>query len=201
MNNRNHAPATLRNREPILSHLERLLTNTQKVLEVASGTGEHAAHFAPRLPHLEWQPTDKRAESLTSIDAWTTASMSGNILPAVQLDACNDPWPVGTIDAIFNANMIHISHFDVCLGLLDGAKRHLKPAGLLILYGPYRINGAHTAKSNASFDENLRSRNSDWGIRDFEVVRDEGAARGLRFQAKHQMPANNQLLVFSRDNL
>ncbi|MCH2409833.1 class I SAM-dependent methyltransferase, partial [Myxococcota bacterium] len=150
MSNKKHAPATSRNREPILFELNHLLVATGKVLEIASGTGEHAAYFASHLPHLEWQPTDLDANSLKSIDAWAAEAGSDNILPALKIDVREESWPLGTVDAIFNANMIHISHFDACIGLIEGAKRHLVPRGLLILYGPYRINDAHTAESNDS---------------------------------------------------
>lgn len=200
MSNRKHAPATSRNREPILFELKHLLVATGKLLEIASGTGEHAAYFASHLPHLEWQPTDLDANSLKSIDAWAAEAGSDNILPALKIDVREKSWPLGTVDAIFNANMIHISHFDACIGLIEGAKRHLAPRGLLILYGPYRINDAHTAESNDSFDKDLRSRNPDWGIRDFELVRDECETRGLFLQARTPMPANNQLLVFCRSS-
>jgi len=198
MDLRKHAPHTERNREPILAHLKVLLAESHSVLEVASGSGQHAAYFASALEQLTWQPTDFDPGSLESIDAWAADCPGGRVRPAIQLDACSTDWPVDEVDAIFNANMIHISPFEVCLGLLEGAGRHLTPGGLLILYGPYRIAGEHTAPSNAAFDANLKQRDPSWGVRDLERVTAEAEARGLGFEARHDMPANNQLLVFRK---
>lgn len=195
---RRHAPATERNREAIAEHLVALLAGARSVLEVASGSGQHAAYFAQRLPHLRWQPSDADPSNLASIDAWVREAGVPNVSPAVVLATTQQSWPTDPVDAIFCANMIHISPFASCLGLFDGAQELLSDQGLLILYGPYRIGGQHTAPSNASFDASLQERDPSWGVRDLEVVCDEAAARGLAFRERFAMPANNQLVIFAK---
>jgi SAM-dependent methyltransferase len=198
MDHRRHAPATERNREPILEVLTRVLPVEGTVLELASGTGQHAAYFARRLPGLVWQPTDRDGESFASITAWAEFEGATNVRPPFPLEATQDPWPVEAVQAIFNANMIHIAPWPVCLGLMRGAGRHLAPGGVLVLYGPFRVGGAHTAPSNAAFDADLRQRDPDWGVRDLEAVVKAAAAHGLTFAERVPMPANNQTLVFHR---
>jgi len=195
------APATHRNRGPILEVLARWLGEPARVLEIASGTGQHAAFFAERLPHLEWQPTDCDPGSLESIAAWVATSGLPNLAAPVVLDATAGDWPVepGEIDVIFNANMIHIAPWSVALGLFEGAGRALRQAGLLFLYGPFKVDGQHTAPSNAAFDESLEQRDSSWGIRDLEDVIGVAARNGLTHIETNDMPANNKLLVFRRD--
>ncbi len=192
--NRRHAPATDRNREPILGVLRRWLPESGHVLEIASGTGQHVAFLAPAFPGLEWQPTELDPEARSSIDAWSRDAP--NIRPAIELDAASQTWPVETVDGIFCANMIHIAPIEACAGLLAGAGRVLRPGGVLLLYGPFRRKGAHTAPSNASFDESLRTRDRSWGIRDLETVIDGAAAHGLSHRATVEMPANNFTVVF-----
>ena len=189
------SPAAERNREPILRVLESWLPERARVLEVASGTGQHAAFFAQRLPHVTWQPSERDPGLLDSIRAWSEDAQVDNLAAPVQLDACDESWPVGRFDALFNANMIHISPWRVLLGLLAGAARHLEPGGLLFVYGPFRIAGAHTAPSNAAFDEDLRRRDPSWGVRDLEDVREAAAERGLELVGREAMPANNLTLV------
>ncbi len=199
---RRDAPATTRNRDPILAVLRRLLSFPGLVLEVSSGTGQHGAYFATALPHLEWQPSEYDPDAFDSIEAWAADARErgARILPPVRLDASAASWPVERADAIFNANMIHISPWEVGLGLLTGAARVLSPQGLLVLYGPYKIAGAHTAESNAAFDASLRGRDPRWGVRDLEDVQAAAAEAGLAFVERVPMPANNQIVVFRRED-
>jgi hypothetical protein len=202
-----HFPATARNRGPLLEVLRRVLPahGPGTVLEIASGSGEHVVHFAAALPHLQWQPSEVDDTNLASIAAWITATgrgieAGGNVHPPVRLDAAApaEAWPVAEVTAIFSANMIHIAPWEACLGLVRGAGRQLAPGGLLILYGPYRIGGVHTAPSNAAFDLDLRARDPRWGVRDLEAVAELAAGCGLRLEERIDMPANNQTLIFRR---
>jgi hypothetical protein len=193
---RRHAPAAERNRGPILDVLVRLLPERGTVLEIASGAGQHVAHFAAALPALVWLPSEIDSQLHPSITAWT-AGLS-NVRAPIALDATADGWPVPPLDAVYAANVVHIAPWEVCLGLLAGAGRHLVPGGLLALYGPYRIDGAHTAPSNAAFDRQLRSSDPRWGVRDLEAVRDAAEPYGLRLEERVAMPANNQTLIFRR---
>jgi SAM-dependent methyltransferase len=193
---RRHAPAAERNREPILAVLRRVLPARGSVLEVASGTGQHVAHFAAALPGVTWQPSEIDPDLHRSIVAWTRHLP--NVRPPLRLEATSEPWPVHDIDALFNANLIHIAPWEVCLGLLRGAGRHLVPGGLLVVYGPFRIAGRHTADSNAAFDRQLRETDPRWGVRDLEAVGAAAADQGLALDERVPMPANNQTLVFRR---
>ena len=195
---RRNAPAAERNREPILAVLRGVIPADSRVVEIASGTGQHAAYFAAALPSLRWQPTERDPAALASIDAWVRSAAVDNVDPAIVLDVTALPWPVGDIDAIFNANMIHIAPWECCLALVNGAGRHLPSGGLLITYGPYRMGGAHTAASNERFDASLRSQDPSWGVRDLESVCDVAAVQGLVLGQRVAMPANNQILVFVR---
>ncbi|HEX9932214.1 MAG TPA: DUF938 domain-containing protein [Allosphingosinicella sp.] len=192
-----HAPATERNREPLAEVLREVLPAKGSVLEVASGTGEHAAYFARLFPHLTWQPSDCDPESLSSIEAWGADSEAPNLLPPVVLDAAGT-WPVDAADAILCVNMVHISPWAATVGLMRGAGRVLPPGGPLVLYGPYRRAGVPTAPSNEAFDESLRSRNPDWGLRALEDVVAEAEANGLALERVVEMPANNVTLVLRR---
>ena len=193
------APATARNREPILEVLVRWLDGPRRVLEIASGTGQHAVFFAERMPALSWQPSDVDASYLDSIASRVEEAGLANLAPPIVLDATSPSWPVDPVDAVFNANMIHIAPWAVAAGLLAGAGSVLVPGGLLFLYGPFRVGGAHTAPSNAAFDESLRARNTEWGVRDLERVIETAAANGLEHVETNALPANNQLTVFRRD--
>jgi len=155
---RRFAPAVARNRDPILDAIRRHLPATGLVLEVASGSGEHAVHFAAALPGLDFQPSDPEAGARASIDAWAAASGLANIRPALALDAAAPAWPVAAADAVVGINMIHIAPWAAAEGLMRGAAAILPPGAPLILYGPYRRGGAHTAPSNAAFDADLRAR-------------------------------------------
>jgi len=190
------SPAAERNKEPILEVLRRVLPSTCRVLEIAGGSGQHAAFFAENLPGIDWLTTDIEAERLASMRVWCRESKLANLLAPRRLDVLDDDWGLGFFGAVFNANFIHITPWKCCLGLLAGARRHLHPGGLLIFYGPFRIGGELTAPSNADFDEDLRGRNAEWGVRDLEAVED--AAIGFRLEERVEMPANNQMLVFRR---
>jgi len=187
-----------RNKDPILDVLKRVLPENGLVLEVASGTGQHAVHFASAIPHLKWQPSDINPEFRASQDAWRAEANLANLHPSVHLDVTEKSWPVVAADAIVNSNMIHIAPWQVCIGLLDGAARLLPQGGVLFMYGPYRINGEHTADSNARFDRSLRMRDPSWGIRDLDEVISEAASRGLEHVETVQMPANNLSVVYRK---
>ena len=198
LGHRRFAPAAERNRDPILGVLARVLPPRGTVLEVASGTGQHVVHFAAGLPGLVWQPSDIEPDALRSITAWCEAAAVPNVRPPMRLDVTAAPWPVGTVDAIVCANMIHIAPWTACRGLLHGAARHLTPGGVLVLYGPFMIGGVHTAPSNAAFDRDLRARDPAWGVRDLDAVRDTAHPLGLVFEERVPMPTNNQTVIFRR---
>lgn len=195
MNERRHAPATERNREPIREVLARFVPKGARVLEIAAGTGQHAAYLAPRLEASAWLPTDGDPTSLASIDAWRTESDA--ILPARVLDVTKAEWPEGPFDVVYSANMIHIAPWACCEGLVDGAARVLGEGGLLVLYGPFKRGGAHTAPSNEAFDASLRARDPRWGVRDLEEVTARAAQAGLSLREIVEMPANNLTVIFS----
>ena len=192
------APAAERNKGPILEVLKRVLPASGLVLEIASGTGQHAVHFAQGLPTVEWQPSDPDAASRESIAAWRARAALSNLLPVIELDVRRAPWPVERAAAIVCINMIHISPVASTHGLLDGAARLLPGGGVLVLYGPYKRGGAHTAPSNESFDMQLRLQNPEWGVRDLGRVIELAAERGLAFDELVEMPANNLCVVFRR---
>jgi SAM-dependent methyltransferase len=196
MSQRRHAPAAERNREPILGVLRRTLPSRGAVLEVASGTGQHVAHFAQALRDLSWQPSEFDPQAHASIDAWTAGLP--NVLPAISLDVTSPVWGVPVYDAIFNANMIHIAPWEACVGMMRGARDHLRPGGILALYGPFRVRGEDMAPSNASFDVSLRQRDPSWGVRDLEAVASLAGEQQLTLQERVEMPANNQMLLFQR---
>ena len=195
---RRHSAAAERNQGPILAELWRLLPAKGLMLEIASGTGQHAAHFAPALPGWQWQPSDGEEDARVSISAW--CQHLPQVLQPLQLDVMAPDWKgvADQVDAIFCANMLHIAPWPVCPALMRGAARHLSPHGLLILYGPYVIDGLPTAPGNQAFDIDLRSRNPAWGLRRLAEVLEQAQAVGLHLQERVAMPANNQLLVLKR---
>ncbi len=193
---RKHAPATMRNREAIAGELSVLLPTSGTVLEVASGSGEHAAFFAGRFPGLTFVPSDPDADGRASIAAW--CADLPNVAPPLDVDAAAPDWPIATADAVLCINMVHISPWAATLGLLDGAARLLPVSGPLILYGPYRRAEVPTAPSNEAFDASLKARDSRWGLRDVGDVTAAAAVRGLVFDRLIEMPANNILLVYRR---
>jgi cyclopropane fatty-acyl-phospholipid synthase-like methyltransferase len=203
MNNaRQYAPATERNRDPILEVLLEVLPPTGTVLEISSGTGEHAAYFATRLQPRRWLPSDLSAEARDSIEAWRSTVNADNLHPPIALDASQDHWAVEDMEleqpigAIVNINMIHIAPWSACLGLMAGAKRILPKGGILYLYGPFKQKGLHTAPSNMAFDQTLQMRDREWGVRDLEAVIAAAEAEGLAFVKTYSMPANNLSVVF-----
>jgi hypothetical protein len=190
------APATERNRAPIAAVLREVLPDRGLLLEIASGTGEHAACLSPLFPRLRWQPSDPDPGALASIRAWREEAGAPNLLEPLHLDASAEDWPVEAADAILCVNMVHISPWAATEGLMRGAGRLLPASAPLILYGPYRRSGVPTAPSNEAFDESLNSRNPDWGLRELEAVEAEAARHGLRLERVVEMPANNLSLVF-----
>lgn len=195
---RRSAPHVARNAEPIAAVLGEVLPPRGLVLEVASGTGEHAVHFARAFPALTWQPSDPDPAALRSIAAWAEQAELPNLRPPVQLDAAWGRWPVTAADAVLCINMVHISPWRATQGLIRGAARMLAPGAPLILYGAYRRAGVATAPSNEAFDRSLKARNPEWGLRDLAAVQAAAAKHGLRFERLWEMPANNLALLFSR---
>jgi hypothetical protein len=197
---RQHAPSAARNRAPIWSVLQRHLPAQGLVLEVASGSGEHAVHFAASAaPELIFQPSDPDPAARASIDAWAAASGLPNIRPALAIDATAEAWPIAHADAVLAINMIHIAPWDAAVGLVRGAARILPAQGLLYLYGPFKREGRHTAPSNETFDrEFLRARNPAWGVRDLEAVAALAEHHGFAAPAIEPMPANNLSVLFRR---
>jgi hypothetical protein len=193
------APAVARNRDPILAVLREVLAAPGTVLEIASGSGEHAVHFASALPHLVWQPTDPDAQARRSIAAHAAQARLPNLLPPLELDAAAAVWSVTQADAVVSINMIHIAPWAAAEGLLAGAARLLPAGSPLYLYGPYREHGRHPAPSNAAFDESLRARDPAWGVRDLDAVVALAARHGLALQRTVAMPANNLSVVFHRN--
>jgi hypothetical protein len=192
------SPSAERNREPIAAVLADWLPDSGLVLEVASGSGEHAVHFAGVFPQLEWQPSDPDPDALSSIEAWRADSGLANLREPVILDAASGTWPVDQADAVLNINMVHISPWDAALGLLDGAARTLPTGGKLILYGPWIAEGIQTAPSNLAFDADLKRRNPAWGLRKVEDFATAAEKRGLSLADQREMPANNRMLLFIR---
>ncbi|CCQ55447.1 MULTISPECIES: DUF938 domain-containing protein [Crocosphaera] len=197
-----YAPATQRNREPILEVLLRVLPKSGNILEIASGTGEHSLFFAPAFSPRQWIPSDPNPMARDSIEAWRKDSFVDNIQPNLNINAASLSWGIEeqelNITTIVNINMIHISPWAACLGLMEGAKRILPSGGILYLYGPYKQGGKHTAVSNESFDQSLRSQNPEWGVRNLEDVIKVAEEKGLIFQEKVEMPANNLSVIFQK---
>lgn len=202
--NRQFAPATARNREAILEVLNRVLPAEGTVLEIGSGSGEHAAFFAPRLAPRRWLPSDPSPDKRASIKAWRQERHSTNLGDPVAIDTSEHRWPVEQavpsprITAIVSINMIHIAPWRAALGLFAGAGRILGPDDILYLYGPFREQGKRTAASNEKFDDWLRAEDPDWGVRDLEEVVDAAAAQGFGHDEVVEMPANNLSVIFRR---
>ena len=196
-----YAPATLRNREPIRKVLREVLPEQGQVLEVGAGSGEHAVFFAAAFPAIAWQPTDADPECLASIAAWAAEAGLPNLRPPLRLDVRSSPWLAVAdqdFDAVVSINMIHIAPWEACQGLVAGAARVLRSGGVLLLYGPFMIDGHHTAPSNAAFDASLKAMDPRFGVRDIAVVSQEAALRGLTLATQVRMPANNLALVLRR---
>lgn len=192
------APAAARNREPILRVLEGCLARPAFVLEIGSGTGEHAVWFSRALPTLTWQPTDLDPTALESIAAWRDGAGQVNLLPPLRLDASAAIWPVARADAIVAINLVHIAPWAACEGLIAGAARVLSADGILFLYGPFSKGGVHTAASNAAFDADLRARDGLWGVRDLDEIAAFASGHGLKMVEQIGMPANNLSVILRR---
>jgi len=196
-----HFPATQRNRDPILEVLRRVLPTPCTLLELASGSGEHATHFVQHLSQLTIQPTDIEQKHLASIDAWTTElGLTAKIKPAIHLDASDARWPIfdDGIDAVLCCNMIHIAPWGACLGVFRGAVDVLAVGAPLIFYGPFRRRDVVTAPSNEAFDLDLQRRDPSWGVRHLDDVEAVAVAAGFVLDEVIEMPANNLTVVFRR---
>ena len=196
-----YAPATERNREAILAVLRDSLPDQGSVLEIASGTGQHALFFSQHLTTRFWLPTDRDVANLASIAAWREESDAANLLPPCQLDVRDSVWaidgsPPEPVSAIVNINMLHISPWSCCQALFAGAAEVLTQGAVVMLYGPFKRDGLHTAPSNATFDEQLRSQDPEWGVRDLEAVVDVAMEQGFVCESVIEMPANNLSVVF-----
>lgn len=190
-------PAVARNKDVIAETLLPRLGQGAQVLEIASGSGEHAVHFCTLRPDLNWHPTNREEEQINSVNSWREEA-TVKIAPCRHLDVTLHPWgATAEYDAIFNANMIHISPWEVTVGLFEGAKAVLKPGGQIFLYGPYKVNGEHTAPSNAEFDRWLKDKDPDFGVRDIAAIQKVAASHGIAHQTSIPMPANNFIQVFS----
>ena len=192
---RRSAPAALRNRGPIAEVLRDWLPAAGLVLEIASGTGEHVVYFAKQFPSLEWQPSDIHPDALSSVAAWRREASRTNVREPLTLDASSPTWPIDRADAILSINMVHISPWTAALGLLKGARRILAEGAPLILYGPWISDDIETAPSNLDFDEQLRARDPEWGLRSVEDFARAARVEGLDLEQTRTMPANNLMLL------
>lgn len=191
------SPAVARNRQPILEVLREVLPARARVLEVASGSGEHAVHFAGAAPGWIWQPSDPHPRALASIAAWSEVARLDNLLKPLLFDVTGE-WPAERFDAVVAINLLHISPWTASEALMAGATGCLAPGGVVVLYGPFRREGCHTAASNAAFDADLRRRDPQWGIRDLAEVEEEAQRYGLLLARVLPMPANNLILILRR---
>jgi cyclopropane fatty-acyl-phospholipid synthase-like methyltransferase len=189
-----------RNKEPILQVLRRAFADRSVVLEIGSGTGQHAVHVAANLPHLTWHPTERPA-NLATLQACLEFAPVANIRPAMLLDVTQRVWPVRKIDAVFSANTLHIMSWAEVTAMFVGIEAVLPTGGVVCVYGPFRYHGRHTAAGNERFDAELRTRDPQSGIRDIEEVTRLAADHALRLAADHDLPANNRLLQFVRSAL
>lgn len=196
--NKPFSQACENNKEPILALLQRYFADLTSVLEIGSGTGQHAVFFAQQLPHLIWQCSD-RHENHAGITQWITDAQLDNVKPPVDLDVSTSEWPDLEVDAAFSANTAHIMSWPVAQDMLTGVARILPAGGIFCLYGPFNYGGNFSSDSNARFDQWLKSQSPEMGIRDFESVCEIAGTRGLQFIEDNEMPANNRLLVFRKD--
>lgn len=193
--NKLYSAACERNRDPILDVLRITLADARSVLEIGSGTGQHAAYFGAALPHLTWQTSDL-PQNHPSIRAWI--GDTPNVLPPIALDTGAGPWPQQFFDAVFSANTCHIMAWEEVVAMFAGIAGVLQPGGVVCIYGPFNYGGRFTSESNAAFDASLRSQAAHMGIRDFEAMNALAGRHGLNLAADHPMPANNRLLVWKR---
>ena len=192
------APAAQRNRDPIAKVLSEWLPSSGVVLEIASGTGEHAVHFAGRFPELDWQPSDIHPDALASIAAWRVQAGLPNVRAPIVIDAGSADWPIDHAEAVLSINMLHISPWSSALGLIAGAARLLAPGAPLILYGPWLKDDVPTKASNLDFDADLKLRDPEWGLRNVRAFAAEGEKQGLQLVETRAMPANNMMLLLRR---
>ncbi|HEX4333460.1 MAG TPA: DUF938 domain-containing protein [Usitatibacter sp.] len=193
---RETAPSAERNKQPILEALERVLPSSGLVLEIGSGTGQHVAHFARALPGLTFQPSEMDESRHPSIEAWIAHESLANVRPPIAFDVTRLPWPVRAADAILCVNVIHISPWEATLALMRGAGEILPAGGVLVVYGPYRREGRHTAPSNEAFDASLKARNPRWGVRNLEAVAEVAKDAGLELEEVAARPSNNFTVIF-----
>ena len=186
-----------RNSAPICALLQQILKNSTHVLEIGSGTGQHAVYFGAAMPHLVWHSSDL-PQNHSSILAWQQQAHLPNVTAPLTLSVSQPDWPTGPFDAVFSANTCHIMAWHEVEAMFAGIGRLLPPDGLLCIYGPFKYRGQFSSLSNAQFDAMLRGQAAHMGIRDFEAVNALAAAQGLELQADYKMPANNQLLVWRR---
>jgi cyclopropane fatty-acyl-phospholipid synthase-like methyltransferase len=192
-----YAESCEQNQGPIVEVLQEIFANQQRVLEIASGTGQHAVYFGRALPHLTWQ-TSELAQNHAGIQAWLDESLLPNVLPPVAIDVNDPEWPIESVDTIFNANTVHIVAWQEVKAMFAGIARVLDEGGLLCLYGPFNYDGKFTSESNARFDAWLKSRDPNSGLRDFEALNRLAESQGLLLQKDVSMPANNRILVWQR---
>lgn len=197
MNTQPFSSAAERNRQPILDQLQILIPQRGPVLEIGSGTGQHAVFFANKMPGILWQPSD-REENLAGLEARFTAEGDNNILPPLKLDVIRDPWPNTPFAAAFSANTAHIMPWDAVVAMFAGVATHLETHGRFCLYGPFNVDGCFTSESNAHFDAHLRAQDSRMGIRDMADIESLASLHHIPLEQKHAMPANNFFLVFKK---
>jgi SAM-dependent methyltransferase len=194
-----HAPHADRNKGPIVEILRRVLPDTGIALEVGSGTGQHIAHFARTFPNLEWQPSDYDQVAVASVDSYRREASVRNLREPLLLEVRKKVWGHGLLDAVLAIHLIHVTSWSVCEGLFDGARRHLRPGGVLFLQGPFKQGGGFDCGKNAELDGLLRAKNPDWGLRDLEAVAALGTARGLLVEQVIDMPDNELATVFRKN--
>lgn len=195
--NKPYAESCDQNREAILAVIQPLLRECRSVLEIGSGTGQHAVYFGARMPHLQWHTSD-RLENHSGIQAWLDEAALANLHPPIELDVRRSPWPAVVVDAIFSANTTHIMHWPDVEALFAGGGRVLRSGGLFLLYGPFSFSGVHTSDSNAQFDQRLKGRDPLSGVRDFDDLNRLAGAAGLEFRHDYAMPVNNRILLWQK---
>jgi SAM-dependent methyltransferase len=195
---RQHAPNADRNKGPIVDVLRRVLPDVGIVLEIGSGTGQHVTHFAREFPGVEWQPSDYDQVAVASIESYRREARLPNVREPLLLEVRKRTWGHGLLDAVLAIDLVHVTSWSVCEGLFDGARRHLKPNGVLVMYGPFKQEGGFSSPDNAALDAALRARNPDWGLRDLEAVAALGVVRRLLVEQVVDMPANNVAVVFRK---
>ena len=195
---RQHAPHADRNKGPIVDVLRRVLPDVGIVLEIGSGTGQHITHFAREFPGVQWQPSDYDQVAVASIESYRRESRLPNVREPLLLEVRKRTWGHGLLDAVLAIDLVHVTSWSVCEGLFDGARRHLKPNGVLVMYGPFKQEGGFSSPENAGLDAALRARNPDWGLRDLEAVAALGVVRGLLVEQVVDMPAHNLAVVFRK---